>query len=361
VAAFDPLRLDSFASLNRTRLADVATIEPALRGTQAMELLSAGALRRAISDKASSLGLDAEVAAADDLLPAFDRCLASADEDVRSTAVKLAVRFGTYLGYLLVSLTGHPSTAGPEGEMSEAYRAHWSRVRHVVLGGGVVSGNLGRVMREVAREIVTSAVAPGFRLDASDHSRELGLIGAALGVREASAAAALIYDFGGSSLKRGHTLYENGALVKLRLLAALQTEIYDYATPLKGESVRALAVTMSSTIAEDWRAGRASGLALAREVSCSVNGYVNAERPSGVYSAVRVLEGRVDWLSEEVSRLAGEPIEVRLAHDGTAASRVLAGEADAAVIVLGTWLGVGFPPPRESVRPLLDGFAVEHE
>jgi hypothetical protein len=35
VSVFDPLKLDSFASLNRTRLADVAAIEPALRGRPA--------------------------------------------------------------------------------------------------------------------------------------------------------------------------------------------------------------------------------------------------------------------------------------------------------------------------------------
>ena len=359
MATFDPLKLGSFASLNRTRLADVAAIEPALRGVPALELLSAGALRRAIGVEAGRLGLETELAAGDDLLPAFDRCLASADDSVRSAAVELAVRFGTHLGYLLTSLAGGRSTAGDEGEMSEAYRAHWSRVRHVVLGGGVMSGNLGRVMREVAREIVRTVVAPGFRLDVHDYARELGLIGAALGVKDAAATAALVCDFGGSWVKRGYASYEDGALVSLRLLPALPVEPEMHAADLLEESVRALGEAVSRSVAADWREGLASGLALSDEVACTVNGYVDAEKPSDVYSAVRALGSSADWLSEAVSRQAGEHIEVRLVHDGTAAARVLAGEQGAAAIMLGTWLGVGFAPPADTVLKLSPGFVVE--
>ncbi len=361
MAVFDPLKLDSFASLNRTRLADVAAIEHGLRGVQAVELLSAGALRRAIGAEATALGLETELAAGDDLLSAFDRCLAAADEGVRAAAVELAVRFGRYLGYLLVSLGGEQSTAGVEGEMSAAYRGHWSRVRHVVLGGGVVSGNLGRVMREVAREIVRTVVVPGFRLDVHDYARELGLIGAALGVKDA-ATAALVYDFGGSWVKRGYASHEDGALVSLRLLPALPVAPDMHPADLREESVRALAEAMSRRLAAGWREGRESGLALSPEVVCAVNGYADAEQPSDVYSAVRALDGSGDWLSEAVSKQAGERIEVRLAHDGTAAARVLAGEEGAAVIMLGTWLGVGFAPPEDgTVVRLSPRFVVERK
>lgn len=74
MAGFDPLRLHSFATLNRTRLAEVAAIEPDLRGSRASDLLSAAALRRAVGDAAPWLGLERELAAGDNLLPAFDRC-----------------------------------------------------------------------------------------------------------------------------------------------------------------------------------------------------------------------------------------------------------------------------------------------
>lgn len=51
-------------------------------------------------------------------------------------------------------------------------------------------------------------------------------------------------------------------------------------------------------------------------------------------------------------------LDVRLLHDGTAAASAMAGEAHAAVITLGTALGVGFPPGAGSCRPLAPGFLV---
>jgi len=45
-------------------------------------------------------------------------------------------------------------------------------------------------------------------------------------------------------------------------------------------------------------------------------------------------------------------------HDGTAAARAYAGEANAAVITLGTALGVGFPSRYDRLRPLEPGFSV---
>ena len=356
MSAFDPLKLDSFASLNRTRLADVAAIEPALRGQPAVDLVSASALRREIAAKGGRLGLEPELAGGADLLPAFDRCLAAADEGVRSAAVELGVRFGTYLGYLLVSLTGKSSTAGAGGDQAAAYRDHWSRVRHVVLGGGVVSGNLGRVMREVAREIVRTSVAPGFQLDVHDHPAQMPLIGAALGVKEGSSA--LAYDFGGSLVKRGVARYEDGALTAMRLLPPVAVAPGAHPVDARDATIRATAGMMSRLISEDWREASSSGLVPSREVACAVNGYVDAAEPSDLYSAARHIDGATDWLSDAVSSATGHAIRVTLVHDGTAAARCLAGQpAPAAVIMLGTYLGVGFPP-TDAVRSLSPRFAV---
>jgi hypothetical protein len=49
---------------------------------------------------------------------------------------------------------------------------------------------------------------------------------------------------------------------------------------------------------------------------------------------------------------------VALIHDGTAAARAYAGEMRAAVITLGTALGVGFPPTSGGLRPIASFFAV---
>jgi hypothetical protein len=215
-------------------------------------------------------------------------------------------------------------------------------------------------MRAVARELVTATVSPSFRLDLADYPSHLPLVGAALGHKDSSAAAALVYDFGGSSVKRGYASYnEEGGLAGIRLLPPQTLEAT--ADPWEGrpEYVRNLGEAMSRLIAADWRSGRAAGLKPSPEVACAVNGYVDADEPSDVYSAVRHLDGSADWLSGAVSRRAAEALSVRLSHDGTAAARSLAGRSNAAVIMLGTWIGVGFPPARGAVRPLAPHFRVE--
>jgi hypothetical protein len=49
-------------------------------------------------------------------------------------------------------------------------------------------------------------------------------------------------------------------------------------------------------------------------------------------------------LAEAVTDHTGRPCRVHMIHDGTAAAAAFAGRPAAAVIALGTALGVGFPP-----------------
>ncbi len=52
------------------------------------------------------------------------------------------------------------------------------------------------------------------------------------------------------------------------------------------------------------------------------------------------------------------PPEVALLHDGTAAALACAGEERAAVITMGTALGVGFSPSADGLRPIAPGFSI---
>jgi hypothetical protein len=56
-------------------------------------------------------------------------------------------------------------------------------------------------------------------------------------------------------------------------------------------------------------------------------------------------------LAEEIGRRLGCPVYLRLLHDGSAAA-AYAGAERTAVIMLGTALGVGFPPVEEGLRPV---------
>jgi hypothetical protein len=218
-----------------------------------------------------------------------------------------------------------------------------------VVGGGIVSGPLGALICSLAETVA------GVRVEQAAHAAHLPLLGAALGVPDRPPAA-LVYDFGGTSLKRACAGYgyQAGSLDRLRLLPALPA----LSPGARGQdAILALAEAMTARITADWTQLTRTGLELSPVVGCAVNAYVGAEQPTDPYSAARALDGGSDWLSDAVSRRLGRPIQVTLTHDGTAAARCLAGEQDVAVLLLGTYLGVGFPPsgrPGRMLSPALE-------
>src|SRR5215210_6263355 len=102
----DPYQLTPSASLNRLRIVDLpgVAVDPDVRGKTGYDLLSASALADCVCRYAVALGLGSggeDVAA---VLQGFDRCLASDDPAIRSTAEGIAARFGRRLSYLIQTL-----------------------------------------------------------------------------------------------------------------------------------------------------------------------------------------------------------------------------------------------------------------
>ena len=93
----------------------------------------------------------------------------------------------------------------------------------------------------------------------------------------------------------------------------------------------------------------------------SIASYVVDGQPAaydrGIYAQLRVISDNLGrWLAQHVGERLGHPVEIDLLHDGTAAARTYAGMAHAAVIMLGTALGIGFPPCTDeyivNIRPM---------
>jgi hypothetical protein len=355
---FDPLDLDSRSSVNSTQLAPLPFIEPCLHGKRALELLSSAALKGAVRDSHELLKLDVQRVGEQDLLPKFDECLRSLDSRVQAAARDLAERFGRHLAYVLLTLTLDRSAL-----QTHAYRDYWSTIRIVWLGGGVVSGNLGKIMLDTARR---SLEAAGSRviLNMAPHARLLALVGAARSL-EPDAAVGLVYDFGGSLAKHAIATHYSGQLTGLRLLPPVATP--SLARSLREDEAavgRALADFLTRLIVRDWQAVRVQGVSPSPRVIACIASYVSdnhpKEYPGAGYPSLRHVGANAGhWLSEVVSREIGTDVDIALLHDGTAAARVFAGQPHTAVLMLGTWLGVGFAPPVDSLTPLSPAFEVE--
>jgi hypothetical protein len=159
-----------------------------------------------------------------------------------------------------------------------------------------------------------------------------------------------VLDCGGTSIKRGVAAYDAaGALLGVRLLPSLPTQVRALGLLPPMEQAVALAPVLVEALAATWRAATKAGEGLVAPVlTASIAAYVVDNQPMdyqrGAYAELRLLSPNLGaWLAERVSAVVGQEVTVQLLHDGTAA-RVYAGQPDSAVILLGTALGVGFPP-----------------
>lgn len=358
---FDPLNLDNRASVNRTVLASHRAIERSVRGKQGWDLLSAQALRQQIRARADLLGLEPNALDSEDPILLLEDGL-TLEEAAGTHARLLAARFGRFLAYLLMSLTkfgsGWPQPDTP-------YARHWTTVRNVWLGGGIMRGRLGGRMQAMCRVTLDKQGFRGLTVSVAPDPHLLPLIGAARSVPE-PAAAALVYDFGGTGVKRGLARYgDDGTLVALDVGPPVPTGGLPDAiagTPDPATAQR-LADFITGLIADDWLNAVAVGEAPATHIVTSIACYLRDGQPLAYdagYASLRLLsDNAARYLSEAVSARVGSEVHVMLSHDGTTAARVFAGQPRTAVIMLGTWLGAGFAPEDASgLRPLAPDFRV---
>jgi hypothetical protein len=176
----------------------------------------------------------------------------------------------------------------------------------------------------------------------------LPLLGAARAVPPGYATAAVL-DCGGTAIKRGVAHYAEGALLGVRLLPSLPAQVLSLRSLPPLEQAAALAPVLVEALAATWREVAELGGPVAPVLTASIAAYIVDNQPMdyqrGAYAELRLLSPNLGaWLGEQVSAAVGQAVTVQLIHDGTAAARVYAGQPHTAVILLGTALGVGFPP-----------------
>jgi hypothetical protein len=343
-AVFDALNLDNRVSLNRTMIADLPAIDASVRGRLAWELLASVSMRRAISTELPSLATGSE-----DPIVTLDYAVAAGN----ASAVRLAKRFGTHLGYMLLTLMTDPG----DEPFLRSYRSHWASLRHVFLGGGIVRGALGKAMRDEARRVLDQNGLSHVDLEVASHAPFLTLLGAARSA-PAGEETALVCDFGGSFLKRGVATYEASALQTMRLMPEVPSKQVPERAEDEDVAARRLGAYMVEAIC-DGVAEAPSANTIIAAIARNVRDGHPIDYGSGGYGLLRRLSPNAsDWLSEAVSKQARRAVNVTLSHDGTTAARTYAGQPGTAVVMMGTWMGSGYAPGDASaLRPLASDFA----
>ena len=305
---FDPLRLRPDASLNRTRIAGLRDADPKLVGCLAFHLLSLTALE--------------------------------ALQDADAPRV-----FSIRLAHLIASVVQPEPASATTGPWRRAYLRHWSRVSHVWLAGGLAA-RLGCPFLDALRAELTR-LHSSCAVDIAPHPQVAALVGLArTPYRARTSGQVAVLDFGHSSIKRGIATIDNGRLARLAVLPALSAPAVAELAP---QAVLECVADLFTWSSRD----------LDAHVSISLASYMHGGRPADSHSVYSSLAAPARAQLHTALRVrTGRPLQLRFVHDGTAAARALPIPARGAVIVLGTALAVGFPPPVGSVLPLADSFYV---
>lgn len=361
------------ASLNRTRIVDIPGIDvdDAVRGKQAYHLLSAPALIRYARDAADALRLPDVYRDADPATPEVrqglpryvDACLRAEAATVREAAEAVARRLGRNLGHLAVALSrGDPVNRAARDDWSDAAWDVWGTIRSYQLGGGIVSGELGDRLIHHARQFLTeSGYAGALSIHKTPRPRHMGLLGVGRTLPSLVRMAdlrAVCMDLGQTSVKRAILHYEAGVLARLQWLPSAPVRWQWQNRPDAGEGIdpeKVLAFT-AHTIAEGLRMAREEDPPPCDRVGMSVAAYVRDGRllGHGLYARMDSLsDDAAQLIADAVARMGDFRIRPIIVHDGTAAAALHAGGANTAVLVIGTAIGVGFPPdPAEGLCPI---------
>ncbi|MGC9347960.1 MAG: hypothetical protein ACP5JG_07475 [Anaerolineae bacterium] len=312
-----------------------------------------------------------------------DTCLESPDPSIARAADALARRLGRNLAAILLTLhRGDLVNREARSDWSDEAWARWRDVRRIWLGGGIVSGDLGdRLMDEARSALAEFGYGGLFEIAKSHHPQDMALIGASRYApdsdQDASHQAHLCLDLGQTSVKRAivHARRsERDSRMELTRLDWLPAESVAWRwrnSPDAGRDIAAGEVLdfVSGVIVEGYRqalgaleASSPSTQALSRHVAMSIAAYVRAGTllGNGIYARMCQLGEDVrPLLAERVAEMIGWRPALHVIHDGTAAAALHAGTRDGAVIVIGTALGVGFPPATErGLRRISPDFVV---
>ncbi len=323
---FDPRYPPTTNSLNRLRLA--GPLVPAeLQGKTGYELVSTAALSTLIAPHTSDM-------------KAFYQHVADGVE----WAVEIGETIGTRLGYLLLALISNDSemqVANPDKD--RRYWAYWSSVTTVYLGGGLMVGNVGEIITTQAHAILaTHGSDRRVQVMQSPYPQHLPLLGAARIVTNGQQA--IVLDFGGSFVKRAIAHYSATGLRHLQLLASLPSDFPDNRDDAALIFDRMVDIIVTSATAVD-----------APTIPISIAAYVDEQgqpllSQGGIYMQLARLTPNVpSAFSQAVSQRLGRTVAIKLLHDGTAAALYYAPLDRAAVIMIGTALGSGYPVLRDNL------------
>jgi hypothetical protein len=339
---FDPSHLSSEASLNRTLLGALPGADSRWVGRRAFDLLSIDALTKL----ARCIGLDLSDSDGN-VTRVISTALSAGNPRAADQAMRVVAIFGRRLAHLIATLTTPTRIETQDSEWRGAYLRYWTHVDQVWLAGGLTAA-LGSDLLDVVRA-EAHRLGAGCAIEVAPNAGVLALLGAARS-RLHPRTHIVVLDFGHTDVKRGIATVRNHQLARLDVLPSRSARALGWTRATDEPVTEFLLDVVTDTIASSQsRFGVPDPC-----VMVSLASYISQGRQVDSHSAYAELSRRDPRsLDDEITRRTGVPVRLRFLHDGTAAARGVPDPAGSAgLIVLGTALGVGFPPPPRTLLPV---------
>jgi hypothetical protein len=335
------------ASLNRVRVAVLPAVvtDGNLLGKTGYDLLSKQTLLERIRIRQEALRLPAHLT---DMFLGFDHCFVHTDPIARLTAKQMAIQYGRCLATILLTLKeDHPANRVARPEWGDEQWAYWQTINQVWLGGGLMAGHFGQRVLVESQKLIEEAGYGDYQLNLAPHPAHLALIGA-LSIVPSKIKTVLLLDFGQSQIKRAVALLAKGKLQKLHILRSLPAAC----GPLLSDGpdlvqAKAHMEHITAVLRLTWRQlQQADWQPQQIVIAMACNLYKGHPGPEewGCYGRLQELTPNLqNLLATQLEQITGKSLPLHLIQDAKAAALSQRGAKHAAVITLGSAIGVGFP------------------
>lgn len=322
--------------LNRVTLTDLQELPAGMAGTEAHTWLASWGLAARMSSRLPVVGQPSIPTAPLAIPERLRACapypvaLSALVEQEHPEALAFADELGVALAALIATLTLAPAEARfARPEWPDSHWARWKQVRRIGLGGGQLSGSLGRRMVEHARNWLPRLGAGEVQLSLATRPQLLPLSGLA---RVLPSGEAILLDAGHTSIKRASVVVDTGGIGSLTPWPSLSAPLH----LTSGDGLTRYLVEAAAELAQERPEVTQFGLSLSAHL-----GPQGLPLPGSLYSTLAELDEPLEQaLQALLSARLNRPVHLRLLHEGKAAALAFGNQADA-VILLGTSVGGG--------------------
>lgn len=338
----DYLYLDQDCSINKVILAKLPVdgIEEDIRGKCAKDVFSTKAIVDYIKDSASELHIDIQSIKENDLCKEVSRWLSCGNNDEKEIARKTVKKFGYRLGLcLLVLKTGLKENKEVRKEWSSKHWEYLSKVKRIILVGGLANGVFGEKLKEYAKEVFEMAKCEPYDILLFPNATHLGVTGCKKLIKEYNVNKVnIIFDFGQTFMKRC-IIYND----KKVMLKSIRSKYMECDTTFGADKLHAHIVdVIASTYSEAVKYGEIADELIISIANYTVGGKLNSIR--GGYAKLAVMsDNYASYLENELEIKIHKRIKIILVHDGTAMAMNFSDYKDTLCISIGTVFGMGCP------------------